>query len=188
MELELELTGTRGLLMHNQQLADPLNEHTRALAKLTGKRNKTEDDHRLIAETELIGALYINEQGPYVPATWVLGSLIEAGKITKHGTAVKRAVVMLDAEISLSYPGPRTLGALATDVNHRLSASVKIGTKRTMRTRPRFDNWSLRVPLALETEVLDLDVFQAIADRAGRMIGIGDWRPFYGTYKAVVGT
>jgi hypothetical protein len=186
MELELKLTGRQPLLMHNQQLADPLNEHTRALAKLTGKRGKTEDDHRLIADTEYVGSLYVNSDGPFVPSTWIVASLIEGGKITKQGTNVKRAVIALDRELYLDYAGPRAPSVLVKDANFRLTASVKVGTSRTMRTRPMFVGWSLVAPLALETEIIDLDVFRGIAERAGRMIGIGDWRPFYGTYSVEI--
>src|ERR1700730_5006341 len=45
-KISMRLTGTRPLLMHSSRLADPLDEITKRLAKLTAKRPKTENPPR----------------------------------------------------------------------------------------------------------------------------------------------
>ena len=49
------------LLMHNGQLADPLNEHTKRLKEFTSKKRKSDDDHIKIGEIEFQGGLYFDD-------------------------------------------------------------------------------------------------------------------------------
>jgi hypothetical protein len=44
--LSLTIVGTAPLLMHNGQTADPLNKYAKMLKSVSGKRKKTEADHR----------------------------------------------------------------------------------------------------------------------------------------------
>ena len=55
--LRFRITGAAPLLMHNGRLADPLDEHARAMARVADKRPKTEADHLRLAELELIELL-----------------------------------------------------------------------------------------------------------------------------------
>jgi len=68
MKVRLTLTGTAPMLMHNIQLADPLNAIARAMKEISSKRKKTDEDQLRMAELEFKGGLYITDQlGPYVP-------------------------------------------------------------------------------------------------------------------------
>lgn len=52
-----------------------------------------------------------------------------------------------------------------------------VGKARILRCRPRWDDWSMKVALDVDTAVLTKEhVIQALA-LAGRTIGIGDYRP-----------
>lgn len=190
MLIRIDLKGTTPLLMHNQQLANPLSEHTLALAKLTAKRKKTIEDHKLIMDTEYLGGLYINGDGPYVPSTWVTTSLHDAAKVSRDGPGILRSLFMTDMTCRLDYPGPRKASELVKDENFRLSAGVCLVGKRLTRTRPMFSNWSLSTTALFDPEMLDFEALQNIAKRAGQITGMGDWRPakrgMYGKYTAEI--
>ena len=47
MNFRIRLVGTRPMIQHNARLANPLDPYTQALAKITGKRKKTLEDHEI---------------------------------------------------------------------------------------------------------------------------------------------
>jgi hypothetical protein len=46
-----------------------------------------------------------------------------------------------------------------------------------MRTRPIFNDWSATFSVCIDTEVVDLPTVKQSLEAAGRLVGIGDWRP-----------
>lgn len=189
-DVMITLTGNAPLVMHNDRMADPLNEHTRSLKLLTSKRTKTESDHSLIARTEFEGALYHDdEKGPYIPSDNVLRCLVEAGKLRKpsKGPEVKRTVIIINDILPLHYEGPRGIDELF-EAGFFYRKSVGINQKRVMKTRPRFEEWSLSVPAVIDTTRLDLDLLRAIIADAGEYIGLGERRPMFGRFLGVLTT
>lgn len=57
---------------------------------------------------------------------------------------------------------------------------------RITRTRPIFTDWSTEVEGAFDPNVLDRKDVENFAQIAGAYIGVGDWRPRYGRFEAVV--
>ena len=72
------IIGVSPLLLHNGQLADPLDEQVRAIAQVTAKRRKTEADHHRLAELEFKGSLYLREGRPCIPEEMMEAALVEA--------------------------------------------------------------------------------------------------------------
>lgn len=184
----MALVGTRPLLQHNIRLSDPLDPATQGLAKLTGKQKKTLADHEGIADLEFRGSLYHDaEIGPYVKAEAVEKCLREAAALQRLGKAVERGVLVHGAEgvdmLPLLYAGPRSVDELVADQNFRLRSSVGVNQKRTMRTRPRFPGWRLECEVLIDESQLSKEQFLDIAAMAGRMIGLGDYRPRYGRFE-----
>lgn len=187
MEFKIKLVGTETLLMHNVQLADPLNPFTKRLAEVTGKRKKTEEDHVEIARREWAGGLYFDpEIGPYIPGQNVERALLDSARMNRLGKSIERGVFITTNQIPLIYPGPRNVEQLMNDASFRHSASVKVGMSRTMRCRPMFREWALETEGYLDEEQLDLAELRQIAVRAGKLIGLGDWRPRFGRFEATV--
>src|SRR5512144_1137486 len=103
-------TGTKPLLLHNVQLASPLNPYAKELKSLNSKRVKTDEDRLAIARVEFEGSLYFEDGvGPYIPGQNVLASLIEGAKITRSGKKVERGVTVESFQCPLIYDGPRTV-------------------------------------------------------------------------------
>jgi hypothetical protein len=55
-----------------------------------------------------------------------------------------------------------------------------------MRCRPRFRQWRVEADGHLDTAVLSFEELEEIANTAGAMIGLGDYRPRFGRFTAEV--
>ena len=188
MQVNIELTGTTQLVMHNAQLADPLNEWSKRIATLSGKRKKTEEDHEAIAKLELGGSLYVDSHGTIVmPAANIKRTIQQGAKLRKLGKAVERALLPAAPEFPLVYKGPQDAKGLSEDLNFRFRTSVKVGQSRVQRTRPRFQQWAVRSTFELLTDLLDMDDLQAVCEMAGLVEGLGDHRTLgSGRFRAKV--
>jgi hypothetical protein len=180
----VEIEGIAPLLMHSARLADPLDEATKALAKVTGKRKKTDDDHAEVSRLEFLGSLYVSQEfGPFIPGQNLEACLFKGATRTKLGTALKSALLIPQNVNPLIYVGPRDPGELWKSETFVHRASVKVGTSRVIRTRPVFPTWQVVFEGELDTEVVDQGQFENIAETAGRLVGLGDWRPRFGRFK-----
>lgn len=179
--------GTTPLLMHNARLSDPLDAIVKQMKPLNSKRAKTEEDHEELARLEFWGGLYFDSVvGPYLPGQNFERCLHEAAKITKDGKKIERGV-FIDTELNaLEYRGPRTIDGLWQDKNFVHRASSKVGMNRVMRTRPVFRQWQVFSDGLYDPSVINLSELERIAETAGVMIGLGDWRPRYGRFDGTV--
>lgn len=182
-QITLRLTGEAGepLIVHNGMLADRDYEWTRRLAAVTGKRNKTDEDHAEVARLEWRGGLYHDPNvGPYLPGDNMRRCLLDAARLSKEGKKIERGVLRLTRTNPLRYDGPRDPEAMYADPRFVHRAIVKVGTSKVVRTRPKFLDWSTDVAIDYDTTVIDGRDLLRIAQAAGAYIGIGDGRPFYG--------
>lgn len=187
MEARITVAGTAPLLMHNGRLSDPLDPATKAKAPIAGKRQKTDDDHRLLADIEWTGGLYWDDEvGPYIPGENLWRSLYDAAGQDKMRPRVKVGLRVLDFVNPLVYDGPRDQAKLRDDANFRFRKSVKTQMVRTIRTRPMFKQWGCSFRLSVDESKLNLSDVKRIADNAGSSSGLGDWRPMFGTFRAEV--
>jgi hypothetical protein len=180
------IRGDRPLLMHNGQLADPLNPHTKALKAITGKRKKSDEDHLEMARLEFQGGLYIDEKiGPFIPGHALDSMLKEGARKKKLGTVFESCVMTSGDMFPLEYKGPRTREALWADERFRDRRGAGVQTSRVMRTRPRFDKWEVTFLVELfPCELNPTDIQQAITD-AGMYVGFLDFRPKFGKFSLV---
>jgi hypothetical protein len=187
LDFTITLTGTAPLLMHNSRLANPIDPATKALRKVTSKRTKTDDDHLEIAHLEWLGSLYYDPDiGPFLPGDNVWRFLYDGAKKHKFGPRVKEGVIIKSDVNPLGYSGPRDPERLWADENFRFMASVKVTTNRTMRCRPIFRSWQTQVDGMLDPNIIDLADLQSVAQTAGTLVGLGDWRPRFGRCIAEV--
>lgn len=186
-EFKVYFTGTKPLLMHNARLSNPLDPITKAIKRISSKRTKSDDDYEELAHLEFLGGLYIDvELGPIVPGQNIERCLVDAAKITRAGKKIERGVFVTSDDNPLLYVGPRSAEELWADLNFRHTASAKVQTNRITRTRPQFRRWEVEATGVLDPTVISLEELGEIAERAGQMIGLGDWRPRFGRFEAVV--
>lgn len=176
MDIKLEITGTSPMLMHNISLADPDNPIVREIQTYTSKRKKTEDDRRAIERLEWFGGLYVEDGRVVMPTGNIRKSFINAGKITKQGTQVTRALQFTEMFVPLAYDGPDDPQELFKRTEFHDRSAVGISGKRTMRVRPKFPRWALVADAILLESVMDPDDLRRVAELAGKAEGLGDNR------------
>lgn len=190
MPYTITLTGVQPLLMHNVQLGDPDNEYVRDIGRLNALKSKITDEQR--AERDWLkfrGGLYYNdEDGPILPAANVFRSIQQAASLTRNGKDVERGLVMLDEYAVLEYDGPRTAAELWGDgksafVDRRMA---RVNRAPVVAIRPRFDQWAATFHFDLDDEIMNADDFEFIAEKAGRLIRVGDYRRFFGGYTVKI--
>lgn len=187
MNVNVRLDGNGPMLTHNERLASKLDPIARDMAAIASKRKKTDDDLTELAHLELLGGVYLTDDGRVGFPSWnVFKSLQEGARLNKLGKAVERGLFPADADIvPLKHDGPDTPEAMWT-AGCFDQRSVKVGTSKVTRTRPRYTNWSLDVRFVLDTEILRFDELEMIARNAGTMVGVGDYRPRFGRYDVTI--
>jgi hypothetical protein len=188
MDFRITLEGTGPLLMHNARLSNPLDPAAKAIKKVSGKRNKTDDDHAEMAHLEFIGSLYHDpDAGPYIPSDNIWRCLYDAAKKSKRGPKVKEGILITtDINPLGGYGRVRDAEALWADENFHHFASAKVGQVRVTRCRPIFRTWKVAADGIIDTNILDYSELEQIAEVAGALIGLGDWRPKFGRFTATV--
>ena len=182
--IKFEIKGAAPLILKNGQTADPGNKWAKAIKKVSGKRNKTDDDYAELSHLEWLGALYLDEKGRIcIPANNLLGCVLKGGKQFKLGPKINAGVFEREEFTELRYDGPNDPEKLFKNKRFVDSRLVVVQRARIVRTRPIFREWGLTVALNVNTDVIDVaDVEQSVV-RAGEVIGMGDYRPRYGRFE-----
>jgi len=182
-EITATLTGTRPLILHSDKGANPLDPDTIAFKMLTGKRGKTTENHEEIMRAEWELGMYKTADGqPGLPGLNFEAAIRRAAMKSKKGKLVQEGVMVLDEISPVVHPGPRSMDALfkvAADVR-----SVVVGGKRITRTRPIFRTWKIVFTIQHDPEILDASDVMEFVSTAGKLIGIGDFRPRFGRFTA----
>lgn len=188
--------GGSALICHNERLADPLDEIVRELSKFTKKRQKAEADHIEIGRLEFLGGLYTDppmalsmngdSPAPGIPAWNIIRCLQEGAKRHKRGADVLRGVHPVDQHVLIDYDGPRNPHEMWVDGRFALRKTVGVQRSRTVRTRPLFVEWQLKLPVEIDPTVFDVDVLANLWHDAGVYAGLGEMRPIYGRFDGTV--
>ena len=185
--VEVILTGTRPLLIHRGGLANPLDPHSQSIREISKKRTKTEADYAELARREWRGSLYYDpELGPVIPAEMLEACLVAGGKKHKLGTTLRAGAQVEESVLPIEYDGPRDLDTLEADERYRLDSVVKVGQAKTTRRRPRFPEWQIRATIVLDPTTVDVSSIELALATAGRLVGLGDWRPRFGRFDSKV--
>ena len=155
---------------------------------LTAKKSKmTEKDRQEVSRLEWYLGLYLEDGALAVPTRNIKKCLVDSGKIDRHGTDVVKGLSFEGLHVPLIHNGNGSLEKMRTSGNFTSLLAVGIGQKKTMRVRPEFRSWKLDFRAVLFEDVMDLDTFERITERAGRAVGLGDNRVNgYGRFKATV--
>ena len=123
--------------------------------------------------------LYVGHDGlPMIPQPNLLRCLIDAGKFFKAGRSkvttqksslIPSCVEIAGAELPIRHREPWTVDTRAV----RIPATGG----RILCHRPRFDDWEIDFAAMLDTDEMAETFFRHIVDKAGRAIGLGDFRP-----------
>jgi hypothetical protein len=156
------------------------------IAKISGKRKKTDSDLNEIARLEWYGGLYTNKDKPCINAESLEAAMVEAAKRFKLGKATKVCVYCLD-NYPLQFPDQdKSLEWLWESGKYvsRLRVQLSRGSS-LIRTRPRFDEWAADITIRFDDERINPAQIRDILVAAGDSVGIGDFRPKFGRFEVV---
>ncbi len=184
MELTIELVGTTSLLQHNVRLANPFDEYTQGLKGLTGKRKKTETDLLEISRLEWEGGMYYDEEiGPYIPDEWLYKMIVMGARKSKNGKQAESGILISTLKAPIEYTGPRKLQEMWDIGDYTDRRMVTVGQAKVLRTRPIFAEWAVTFSMIIdEATITEPQIVDAV-EKAGSLIGIGDYRPRYGRFE-----
>lgn len=188
MKISLTCTGTRPLLANNGQLANPINAYAQQLKQHTKKRTKTDEDLIAMMRIEARGGCYETADGLLAwPNEAIWRCIYEAGKATKRGEDIKRALRLDFGVVPLLINGTEvSCDEFLTDPTHIDYRSAVVSRRRVMRSRPLIADWSLVVPFDLDESMMDSRDLEPIVERAGHYVGMGNWRPTFGTFNGQI--
>lgn len=191
-ELGYRLIGQTPLLMHNNNMANPLNAYTQHMKPLTAKRNKTDQDHMEIARVEWEAGLYLHDGVVALPAENIEACFLRAAKRTKNGQKYQSGAMVAEDWYELDYKGPKikvnntnTIPNAELDKfydTYKHQCMVKVSNNQVLRTRPIFHEWSLLVTILIDEQVFDERTMTAIIEDAGRFVGLCEKRPRLGRF------
>jgi hypothetical protein len=126
-------------------------------------------------DKELRNKLYTQEGMVYTPAMHIRGALMNAAKDLKIKGRGKATYSKLFA--SMVAIEPEAIEHKAPELDVSIVRTVNPNTKgMNMTKRPRLKKWALDFTVDAEDEI-PVDVIKEALDRAGKYVGIGDWRP-----------
>lgn len=183
--IEMTIKGSTPLLV-NRMTPEQL------LALHTGDRKKfkTRKEPRQEAQDKVYAT---HDGNPYLPTENLMACLISAGMYIKLDGKRQMSTAkstLLPGFLSIEEPFlPLVSGdgkPAAWEVDMRQGRNPG-GGEAVCIIRPRFDTWSLRASMLVDTDSISENVIRELVDIAGGRIGLGDFRPqrrgIYGRFK-----
>lgn len=189
--LRIHLQGVSPLLCHNGQTADPRNTYAKAMKAISSKRKKTDADFDELARLEWLAGLYRFGDELVIPDYVLESTMIAGAKKSKRGPQAKCGLFFTDHAV-LEFDGKpdaiddATLADMFVSGEFTHTVGVRVGQAKVMRTRPIFRNWSCVITAQYDPDVLNQRDVEELAVDAGRLVGLGDWRPKHGRFTATV--
>ena len=186
-KIKCEFHGLTPIILHSCQGVNPLHPLAIELKKLTGKRNKTEEDLIAISDLEWELGLYWDDAiGVYIPAENIEATIREGAKARKKGKDIVKGFRVLDMQVPLDFGEDLTKDQLMHDYRFRDVRAMKVQQSRIMRTRPRFNMWNIVFETAYDENVLTFDEVVTAIEYSGQYVGLCDSRPKYGQFSAKI--
>jgi len=161
------ITGRSPLLQNN-----PANFIGNSVDEELGSKKKYND------EEEARLRLYLDADGAFChPCESFTKAMVKAVAGKKFGkmfatSAIRGAVFIVEPFALILDKDGKNAKTYAID-----RRSVVIGKARVLRCRPMWPSWRMEVPLEIDTAILRPEQVEEALNLAGRIIGIGDYRP-----------
>lgn len=189
--VQFQIVGASPLLCHNGQTADSRNSYAKAMKAISSKKKKVDADYDELARIEWLAGLYMSGGNLVIPDYVLESVFINGAKKSKRGPQAKCGLFFSDHAL-LDFDGKPdvinddTLAAMFESGDYTHTIGVRVNMSKVMRTRPIFRRWSCMATAQYDPDVLNFRDLENIADDAGRLVGIGDWRPKHGRFSVTV--
>jgi hypothetical protein len=136
-----------------------------------------------------LAGLYRIDGDLVIPDYVIESAMIKGAMKSKRGPQAKCGLFFTEHS-SLEFDGKPatitddTLSEMFASGQFTHTIGVKVGMAKVMRTRPVFRNWSITITAQYDPDVLNMRDVEEIAIDAGKLVGIGDWRPKHGRFNA----
>lgn len=183
----IDLVGTKPILMHSARLSDRLDPVTKAVTEVSTKKHRSYADDMKLSHLEWLGGMYWDEvAGPYLPGENIARALLDGVRKLGGSAEVGQSFDITSNINPIAYSGPREVRELWADKRYVYRKSLRQFNSRVVRTRPIFREWRTQAEGIFDDRILSLDYLRGIAEATGMYIGIGDWRPRFGTFTTDV--
>lgn len=170
MEIKIKISGVTPLLMNKFTDAAQLKASRSVSNTFVGDRGTGED--------QASARMYLNQDGwPCIPQPNVLRMLIDAGKFFKAGRS--KITTQASSLITSCVDVEGVMLPLITPGWKVDTRPVRIPATggRILTHRPCFETWALPFTVQLDESEIGVVLLREIVDKAGRAIGLGDFRP-----------
>ena len=172
--VEFTIEGVTTLLFHRWS-----NEAVIAKAKAAknSKAKKSDDVESYV---------YRNQEGEIcVPGEWVRSSVVNAAKFRQDPRSPRKSAMDLYKAAAVPLTELASLGTVHWDYLDERRVTVQ--RNAVIRQRPGFNpGWRARFEFQVSLpEYVDAQQFLEVLTLAGRVIGVGDFRPTYGRFQIV---
>lgn len=189
----VKITGVTPLLMNNPQTVDRFNRFAKRMAAINAKKTRrTDDDYLELRDIEVESKVYYDEeQGVYVPASWMSESIAcSAFKVAKISRAdIRGALFTTEPKLKLAYRDSdkvKSVVDIIKNENFRICLALPQGQVRVMKAFPIFHKWSFNTEVEFDDKIIDPDSLTRIVEHAAKYSGFGDFRPTFGRAVAEV--
>lgn len=186
------INGIAPLLLNNPQTVDRFNKYSKRMSVINAKKTRrTDEDYMELREIEIRSKIFFDEEGIYVPATWMNASLEKiSNAVAKISKATMRgAVFSNDTKLRLIYENQNKVKTpediVRNDEFHHLM-NIKQGQVRIMKAYPKFEGWSFSGSIDYDDTIVDRSALQRLLEHASKYGGYGDFRPTFGRATAEV--
>ncbi len=145
--------------------------HEEAQAEASSRVHSRKES--LTPEEDATNRLYKDAEGRlYFPVENIRQSIIEAAK--RHKLGRRAATTDVAAAVYLQPDAPSLQGVWHVDSRPVVIPATQ---GRILRHRPMIEEWSIEFLLDVDTELIGESTIRVIVDDAGKLVGIGDFRP-----------
>lgn len=168
-KMTFAIRGTSPLIMH--QWSEKAKREMRDKQQ-SGKKTKTRENRD--PEAEAKAATYVDDEGQIgIPGMAFKSALVAAAHkdIGIEKTLVRKALFLVTNDSNKVLPIEGSEPVVREDM-------VRVGMgSADLRYRPEFAEWTCKIELEVDSELLQRDDVLALVDRAGFGVGICEWRP-----------
>ena len=187
-KIKCEFHGISPIILHSCQCVNPLHPITLEMKKINAKKkNKTDEDLAKLSDLEWEAGLYWDDSvGVYIPAENIEATIREGAKARRKGKDIVRGFICEDLRIPLDYGERLSKAELMVNFEYRDVRAMKVMRARIMRTRPRFDTWSISFIASYDENIIDFREICDAIEYSGQYVGLCDSRPKYGKFTAKI--
>ena len=155
---------------------------------ISSKRKKVDADYDAMAQLEWFAGLYRSGDDLVIPDHVLEAVMIRGAKKSRRGEQAKCGMFFVD-HASLQFQGKPdvinddTLAGMFESGDFTHTMCVRVSAAKVVRTRPMFRRWSCTAVAQYDPDVLNMRDIEEIATDAGRLCGLGDWRPKHGRFQ-----